>query len=72
MIVWAIENKDFPHVRISLGCDIPNGPRGSFTLWKNYMPCVELNMLEFQAACASKNLHLVAGLYTGDQANVKD
>lgn len=58
-------------LEIGLGCGMPNGPGRSIPLWRRFLPCAELHMIEFREECAEKFRGELEGLYLGDQSDEK-
>ena len=57
-------------LEIGLGCGMPNGAGKSIPLWRSFLPCTELKMLEFDGKCAEGFRDQLEGLYIGDQGSV--
>ena len=56
-------------LEIGLGCKMPAGPGRSIPLWRRYVPCARLHVLEFDGDCAEPFRAALEGLYIGDQSS---
>jgi hypothetical protein len=62
----------FSMLEIGLGCDMPKGVGASTFVWRRFLPCANLTVLEFDRDCARKHESLVDAMIVGDQSNVGD
>jgi hypothetical protein len=58
-------------LEIGLGCDMDYGPGKSLAMWKEFMPKVKIDVLEFNSDCAKKFINQANHVYIGDQGNLK-
>lgn len=62
----------FKMLEIGLGCGMPEGVGLGIPMWRDYLPCVQLYYLEYDAPCAARFASQVEGIVAGDQANLTD
>lgn len=64
-----LRNNPLRMLEIGLGCNMPQGPGASIGLWKRYLPCAHLSMLEYAEKCAKDFSNKVDRMFIGDQAD---
>ena len=57
-------------LEIGLGCDMKYGPGKSIPLWKEFLPCANISILEYNEKCALLFKSQVEKLFTGDQSDI--
>ncbi len=62
----------FSMLEIGLGCDMPKGVGASTFVWRRFLPCANLTVLEFNGDCARRHESLVDAMIVGDQSNIGD
>jgi hypothetical protein len=67
-----LRNRRLSMLEIGLGCDMPKGVGASTFVWRRFLPCANLTILEFNGACAQNHVHLADKMVAGDQSNVAD
>jgi hypothetical protein len=58
-------------LEIGLGCTMPVTGE-SIYLWREFLPCVHLVMMEYDRPCAEEYAHLVEAMFVGDQSSADD
>ena len=56
-------------LEIGLGCRMPEGAGRSIPLWRRFLPCASVSILEFEVDCAERFRPQLEGLFVGDQSD---
>jgi hypothetical protein len=56
-------------LEIGLGCHMPAGPGRSIPIWRRFLPCARVSIIEFEGACAEPYRGELEGLFIGDQSS---
>jgi hypothetical protein len=65
-------SRAFSMLEIGLGCDMPKGVGASTYVWRRFLHCANLTVLEFNGDCARRHELLVDAMIVGDQSNIGD
>ena len=56
-------------LEIGLGCLMPQGAGRSIPIWRRFLPCASVSILDYAAECAEPFRPQLEGLFLGDQSN---
>ena len=70
-ILGTMKYKRLSLLEIGLGCNMNYGPGRSIPVWRDFLPKVNLSILEYDGNCAEKFRSKVEQLFIGDQSDFK-